>query len=154
MQNDGSNTVGPTRSSESDLFTLLVSDYERQSWTNSIVITVNTIGSAESQLGRHKSAELPLQRARSAALMVKITYEGDMMVANVPSNVTYPQLAQTVGRNVRDTHKIALQAGLRMRYHDEVGDFVSITCDDDVALAVDKCKGEGDPYLGNFVFPI
>lgn len=74
---------------------------------------------------------------RSSALKVKITYGNDMFVIVVPSDVTYATLLHKVRHKLMVCSNIAKDGPLRMKYPDEDGDLVTISSDEDVALAVE-----------------
>ena len=74
---------------------------------------------------------------KSSALKVKITYGNDMFVVVVPSDVTYSALVQKVRHKLSVCSNVARDGPLRMKYQDEDGDLVTISSDEDVALAIE-----------------
>lgn len=75
---------------------------------------------------------------KSSALKVKITFGTDMFVIVVPSDVTYNALLQKVRHKLTVCSNVARDGPLRMKYQDEDGDLVTISSDEDVALAVES----------------
>jgi cell division control protein 24 len=71
-------------------------------------------------------------------LKVKITYGNDMFVVVVPSDVTYTALVQKVRHKLSVCSNVARDGPLRMKYQDEDGDLVTISSDEDVAMAVES----------------
>lgn len=74
---------------------------------------------------------------KASALKVKITYGNDMFVVVVPSDVTYAALVQKVRHKLSVCSNVARDGPLRMKYQDEDGDLVTISSDEDVAMAVE-----------------
>jgi hypothetical protein len=74
---------------------------------------------------------------KASALKVKITYGNDMFVVMVPSDVTYTALVQKVRHKLSVCSSVPRDGPLRMKYQDEDGDHVTISSDEDVALAVE-----------------
>jgi cell division control protein 24 len=75
---------------------------------------------------------------KASALKVKITYGNDMFVVVVPSDVTYNQLVQKVRHKLSVCSNVGRDGPLRMKYQDEDGDLVTVSSDEDVAMAVDS----------------
>jgi len=61
-----------------------------------------------------------------------------MFVIVVPSDVTYNALLQKVRHKLTVCSNVARDGPLRMKYQDEDGDLVTISSDEDVALAVES----------------
>jgi PB1 domain len=74
---------------------------------------------------------------KTSALKVKITYGNDMFVVVVPTDVTYSALLQKVRHKLTVCSNVARDGPLRMKYQDEDGDLVTISSDEDVALAIE-----------------
>jgi len=60
-----------------------------------------------------------------------------MFVVIVPSDVTYTALVQKVRHKLSVCSSVPRDGPLRMKYQDEDGDLVTISSDEDVALAVE-----------------
>ena len=60
-----------------------------------------------------------------------------MFVIVVPSDVTYSALVLKVRHKLYVCSNVARDGPLRMKYQDEDGDLVTISSDEDVALAVE-----------------
>jgi len=60
-----------------------------------------------------------------------------MFVVVVPSDVTYAALVQKVRHKLSVCSNVARDGPLRMKYQDEDGDLVTISSDEDVAMAVE-----------------
>ena len=60
-----------------------------------------------------------------------------MFVVVVPSDVTYSALVQKVRHKLTVCSNVARDGPLRMKYQDEDGDLVTISSDEDVALAIE-----------------
>lgn len=74
---------------------------------------------------------------KSSALKIKITFGNDMFVVVVPSDVTYSALLQKVRHKLSVCSTVDRDGPLRMKYQDEDGDLVTISSDEDVALAIE-----------------
>lgn len=75
---------------------------------------------------------------KTSALKIKITYGNDMFVVVVPSDVSYAALVQKVRHKLSVCSNVARDGPLRMKYQDEDGDLVTISSDEDVAMAVES----------------
>ena len=84
---------------------------------------------------------------KSSALKVKITYGADMFVVVVPSDVTYAALLAKVRHKLSVCSNVARDGPVRMKYQDEDGDLVTISSDEDVALAVES-RTQQNPNVG------
>jgi PB1 domain len=60
-----------------------------------------------------------------------------MFVVVVPYDITYTALIQKVRHKLTVCSNVARDEPLRMKYRDEDGDLVTISSDDDVAMAVE-----------------
>ena len=60
-----------------------------------------------------------------------------MFVIVVPSDVTYTTLVQKVRHKLTVCSNVGRDGPLRMKYQDEDGDLVTISSDEDVALAIE-----------------
>ena len=74
---------------------------------------------------------------KASAVKVKITYGNDMFMVVVPSDVSYSALVQKVRHKLTVCSNVARDGPLRMKYQDEDGDHVTISSDEDVALAIE-----------------
>jgi cell division control protein 24 len=61
-----------------------------------------------------------------------------MFVIVVPSDVTYAILVQKVRHKLSVCSNFARDSPLRMKYQDEDGDLVTISSDEDVAMAIES----------------
>jgi len=75
---------------------------------------------------------------KSSALKVKITFNNDIFVIVVPTDVNYATLVQKVRHKLLRCSNVPKDGPLRMKYQDEDGDLVTISSDEDVALAVES----------------
>jgi hypothetical protein len=75
---------------------------------------------------------------KTSALKVKIIYGNDMFVVVVPSNVTYAQLVQKVRHKLSVCSNVDRDGPLRLKYQDEDDDYITISSDEDVAMAVES----------------
>jgi hypothetical protein len=108
---------------------------------SSIPETPSSISSSSSSATRKPIPSTPSSTAgsfdKSSALKIKITYGNDMFVVVVPSDVTYSGLTQKVRHKLSVCSNVARDGPLRMKYQDEDGDLVTISSDEDVALAIE-----------------
>jgi len=75
---------------------------------------------------------------------VKITYGTDIFVVVVPSDVSYVTLVQKVRHKLHVCSNVARDGPLRIKYQDEDGDYVTISSDEDVALAIETRSQPGN----------
>ena len=108
---------------------------------SSIPETPSSITSSSSSATRKPVPSTPTSTSgsfdKSSALKIKITYGNDMFVVVVPSDVTYSALVQKVRHKLTVCSNVARDGPLRMKYQDEDGDLVTISSDEDVALAIE-----------------
>lgn len=76
-------------------------------------------------------------------LKVKLHFLEDTFLLIVPSNIQYQQLVDRVDRKIRLCGKLT-PSPLRIRYKDEDNDFVSITSDEDIQMALEQSSEEND----------
>jgi cell division control protein 24 len=107
---------------------------------SSIPETPSSISSSSTSATRKPVPSTPNSAGgfdKTSALKVKITYGNDMFVVVVPSDVTYNSLVQKVRHKLSVCSNVAKDGPLRMKYQDEDGDLVTISSDEDVALAIE-----------------
>ncbi len=75
---------------------------------------------------------------KASALKVKITYGTDKFVVVVPSDITYAGLFQKVRHKLSVCSTVSRDGPIRMKYQDEDGDLVTISSDEDVAMALES----------------
>lgn len=76
-------------------------------------------------------------------LKVKLHFLEDTFLLIVPSNIQYQQLLDRVDRKIRLCGK-STPSPLRIRYKDEDDDFVSITSDEDIQMALEQSSDDSD----------
>jgi cell division control protein 24 len=81
---------------------------------------------------------------KSSAVKVKITYGADIFVVVVPSDVSYSILSQKVRKKLQVCSNLSKDGLLRIKYQDEDGDYVNISSDEDVALAIETRTHPGN----------
>jgi hypothetical protein len=74
---------------------------------------------------------------KTSAVKVKITYGNDIFVVVVSSDVTYATLLAKVRHKLHVCSNVSKDGPLRIKYQDEDGDYVTISSDEDVALAIE-----------------
>jgi hypothetical protein len=108
---------------------------------SSIPETPSSISSSSSSATRKPVPLTPSSSSgsfdKASALKIKITYGNDMFVVVVPSDVTYSALLQKVRHKLSVCSTVDRDGPLRMKYQDEDGDLVTISSDEDVALAIE-----------------
>ncbi|RPB23330.1 hypothetical protein L211DRAFT_786992 [Terfezia boudieri ATCC MYA-4762] len=98
--------------------------------------------------GVHEQASISRLNGNSAKGMqpqvkVRVSYSNEIFIIIVPYNITYPQLMDRIERKIRicgtngQTTIPPLTSGIRIRYQDEDGDFITMNSDDDVQMAFD-----------------
>lgn len=96
----------------------------------------------------HEQASISRLNGSTAKTMqpqvkVRVSYSNDIFVIIVPYNITYPQLMDRIERKIKicgtngQTTLPPLASGIRIRYQDEDGDFITMNSDDDVQMAFD-----------------
>jgi PB1 domain len=75
---------------------------------------------------------------RASALKVKITYGSDMFAIVIPHDVTYSALVSKVLHKLSVCSNVPKDGPIRMKYQDEDGDLVTISSDEDVAMALES----------------
>jgi len=86
--------------------------------------------------GARKDAVLPLQ----AKMLVKVHYGEDLFTLDVPRTIEYDDLVAAVAYKVRLCGR-RTSGPLRIKYHDEDGDLVSLATTEDVQLAAFDMAG-------------
>jgi cell division control protein 24 len=85
------------------------------------------------------------QRSAGSAVKIKVNYGEDVLTIVVLNTITFDELVAKVLKKIRlcgDRAKVD-ESSIRLRYEDEEGDRVTISADDDVAMAFDLCRTFG-----------
>lgn len=111
----------------------------------------NTLSGGSVAGNRAESNTTPtnLQHA-SSAVKVHIRFGEDVFVIVVLMSVTFRELREKVVKKIRlvNASRNMTESDVRMKYVDEDGDSIQVTCDDDVQMALEAWKAsETDPYL-------
>ncbi|KAF8473362.1 hypothetical protein BDZ91DRAFT_770554 [Kalaharituber pfeilii] len=92
-----------------------------------------------SRLNGTSSKSMPAPQVK-----VRVSYANEIFIIIVPYNITYHQLMDRIERKIRycgtngqNTNLAPLTTGIRIRYQDEDGDFITMNSDDDVQMAFD-----------------
>jgi hypothetical protein len=107
---------------------------------SSIPETPSSMSSSSTTVTRRPVPSTPssISGDKSSALKVKITFNNDIFVIVVPTDVNYGTLVHKVRHKLTVCSNVPKDGPLRMKYQDEDGDLVTISSDEDVALAVES----------------
>jgi len=119
-----------------------------RSQNNSPTSPLNGLPQRHASPGVHEQASISRLNGNPAKGMqpqvkVRVSYSNDIFIIIVPYNITYPQLMDRIERKIRicgtngQTTIPPLTTGIRIRYQDEDGDFITMNSDDDVQMAFD-----------------
>lgn len=74
-------------------------------------------------------------------LKVKLSFQNDLYIVKVPTDVSYSALLERTERKIRNCgHRIDGNDGrhLKIKYQDEDGDFITVNSDEDVQMAMES----------------
>lgn len=104
--------------------------------------------SRTSRSGYTASSASSAKGSPSASTKVKVNYGEDMFVVLLPREADFHDLMDRVEKKIRlCAHSAADVASFRIRYKDEDGDLITISSDEDVAMALDTVSAEPNGTL-------